>query len=100
MSDPQAEPPKGITLKWGDASQVPLTFADNLHWRTTPDRCYLTVGQVYLPVREAPFPSDYAVDILPVARLVLTPDALRMWAAELAAAVKTLPQPSEKQEDK
>src|ERR1035437_10118426 len=87
MANPAPNTPKPITLEWGDITELPLKVADNMHYRTMADRCYLTIGQMNIPVRGGPLPDGYEIAVRPLARFVLTPQTLRTWATLLNEAV-------------
>ena len=70
----------------GDPEGVPLVVGDMLHWRTTADRCYLTVGQMNLPLSDGPVPEGSAIDVEPVVRIMLSKDSVEVWATLLAQA--------------
>jgi hypothetical protein len=81
MAQPEKQPEvQPYRAKWGDTSNTPLVVGDLLHWRTTADRCVLTVGQIDLPVIDGPIPPGAEVDIKPVVRIMLTPETLKIWA--------------------
>lgn len=73
-----------FTVTWGDTSELPLVVGDLLHWRTTADRCILTVGQIDFPVSDTPLLGE--IPIKPVFRLLLTPQTVKAWAAIMALA--------------
>lgn len=81
---PADAPP--ITVSWGDTKDVPLAFATNLHWRTLRDHCYLTFGQLELPVADGPIPPGTVLNIRPVARIAATPETVKAFAALLVSA--------------
>lgn len=83
MAKPDTQNEPQVHLAWGDPAGMPLVVADLLHWRTTADRCILTVGQMDLPLFEGPIPLGAEIPIKPVARFVLTPETAKMWAAIL-----------------
>lgn len=81
-----ADQPAQIRLEWKSYDSLPLVPADMLHYRLAQDRCYLTLGQLQFPLREGSFPDGTSLPIEPVARLVLSRDALRSWADVLHKA--------------
>ena len=86
MAEPTPKSEGTFTFTWSDR-ELPLFFADNMHWRNAGDRAYLTFGQLQLPLGEGPLlPGD--IEIRPVARLVTTPAAIRIWAELLMKAAK------------
>jgi len=92
MANPESSPV--VTVKWGPTEDLPLLIADQLHWRTLADRCYLTVGQMDFPVQEG---IISVIPIRPLAKFVLTPEVLRIFAKIVADAAGQFPEakPSE-----
>lgn len=84
---PQAPPQAETRLQWNDLETLPITFADALHWRSAPDVCYITVGQINLPATEGPVVIGPDINIRPVVRLAITPGTLRLWRDLLNSAV-------------
>ena len=87
MADQAPKPKEEFSFVWS-AADVPVVFGDNLHWRTLGDRCYLTFGQLQLPMREGPLPPGTEIAIQPVARIVATPETVKLWAQLLAQAAR------------
>lgn len=88
MAQPKAKETPVYTLAWGDPSELPLTPGDLIHWRTLADRCYITIGQLNLPLGEGPVPEGQ-IDVRPVARYVLTPETVKVWATLFAQAANS-----------
>lgn len=88
MPQPKEQEAPAYTVKWGTTEGVPLVLGDLMHWRTTADRCYLTVGQMNLPVTDGPIPPGSEIFIEPVLRIMLTRDTVEVWAALLAEAAR------------
>ena len=65
-----------IKGEWGDPRMLDVTVVDELQYQETEDRCYLTFGQVRLPSTAVVDPADVLATIQPVARIVLTKNAL------------------------
>jgi hypothetical protein len=84
---PSAATQAEIRLNWGDMANLPITFADALHWRAAAEVCYLTVGQINLPPTEGPVVVGPDISIEPVARLAITPGTLVIWRDLLNAAI-------------
>lgn len=85
-----------VSAKWGDPEGLPLLFAQNLHWRALADHCYLTFGEMELPLVDGPLPDGTTIEIRPIVRIAATPEAIRAWAALLTQAAAEYPQPKDK----
>jgi hypothetical protein len=96
MADQDTKSPQQLTFEWSEAADVPLIFADVLHWRTLTDRCYLTFGQLHLVPKGdlSQAVPETGANIQPVVRLAVTPDILRVWAKMMEDATKKYPQPT------
>lgn len=86
MAQPKQQEAPVFTIEWGDMKGVPLVVGDIMHWRTTADRCYVTVGQMNLPVTDGPIPEGSAIDVEPVVRIMIPKDSVQVWAALFAQA--------------
>ena len=93
MTAPKPRADRGITLKWGGAGEVPIVLSDFMHWRVTDDRCYLTFGQVDLPLVEGAVPDGTEITVKPVTRIAVSATTLRTWLPLFQAAVDALPKP-------
>ena len=89
---PRTEVPESVrpTVEWRGLDELPIEFADYLHYRILNDRVYLSIGQLDLPVQTDPLPNS-PIPLRAVTRLVLPPQVLRLWSQLLADAVDALP---------
>jgi hypothetical protein len=74
---------KGMRTKWAKDS-LEAVFADNLNLIQVNDQTYLTFGQVVPPSSPGEITEEpTTVEILPVARIVLTPEGFKKVVALL-----------------
>lgn len=97
MADQTPEPPKGLVFQWSNKDQLPIVFADFMHWRAATDRFYLTIGQTSVPVLPGVLPDGLEIDVHTLVRFAITTETLKIWAQMLNAAVAEII-PSEVQE--
>jgi hypothetical protein len=87
MANPETTPT--VIVKWGPTEDLPVSMVDQLHWRTISDRAYLTFGQMNLPLGEERLSI---IPVRPVARFVVTPQMLHMFAKIFAEAAAQFPE--------
>ena len=61
---------------WGKPEHLEPIFADNLHLQRINDQFYLTFGQIVPPLVEGSPNERMVAEIRPVARMIVTKDAL------------------------
>lgn len=77
---------QSLEVFWGSPEGVEIVWADNLHLQRVNNQYYLTFGQVRPPVAEGI--ERIVAEIRPVARLVVTKDALKRITDLLAKGLK------------
>ena len=70
---------KGVRIEthWGPVDDLEPVFADHLHVNRANEQFYLTFGQTQVPVLDkTEAPGAITAEIRPVARLIVSPNAL------------------------
>jgi hypothetical protein len=76
-----------VRAKWSDDADQNVVFADEVHFINVGDRCYLTFGQVRLPVTTGS-PDGIVAEIQPVAKIVITQELLHKFVDLLKSATE------------
>ena len=79
-----------VRLEWGTPSTMPMIAADEVFIQDLGDRVFLTFGQLHLPLSTTLVPEE--IQVVPVARLVLTRDAMQKFRALIADRANDQPE--------
>jgi hypothetical protein len=81
---------KGMSVKWGDIQDLPILVVDQMHWRVFGGRCFLTFGQLNIPMSDGPLPDGSVLDVRPLVRMEVPANVLAFWIESLKTASDNL----------
>ncbi len=91
MSQEEGEDRRAIPLlpKWGDITDVPTHYANQLYISHAMGEFYLVFGEAQPPIILPPGNVPDHLDIVPIAKIVLTPQAMMRCADAITTNVKS-----------